>query len=168
VTQHNGAIGVETELGRGTTFRIYLPAQGTGEAGAPQGETAAPDEDEERETILLVEDEERVRRLARRVLELLGYRALTAGDGQKALEVFRSAGKVALVIVDMAMPGIGGRDLMRELRTLDPELKGVIITGYALDEDIQALREEGIEDVIYKPFDVSTLEEVVHRALGDD
>ncbi len=164
VTQHGGYIGVETEVGRGTTIRIYLPAQD----GADGRETASPDLEADAATILLVDDEERVRRLGRRVLESLGFRVLTAADGQEALEVYRSADRVVLVITDVAMPGMGGRELMRELRKTDQQLKGVIVTGYALNEDLRELREEGITEVVYKPFDVDTLETAVRRALDSD
>jgi two-component system cell cycle sensor histidine kinase/response regulator CckA len=162
VAQHGGYIGVETEVGRGTTIRIYLPAQESTE----EDEAASPDVEADAVTILLVEDEERVRRLGRRVLESLGFRVLTAADGREALEVYRSAERVVLVITDMAMPEMGGRELMRELRKMNHQLKGVIVTGYTLNEDLHELRKEGIAGVVYKPFDVDTLEDAVRRALN--
>ena len=70
-----------------------------------------------------------------------------------------------LVLTDMVMPEMGGRELMRELRKTDPRVKGVVITGYALEDDLRELREEGILDVVHKPFDLGTLEEAVRRAL---
>jgi two-component system cell cycle sensor histidine kinase/response regulator CckA len=166
VKQHEGYIDVDTQEGQGTTIRIYLPAQSVQEieparrdGGALSGEAEVP------KTILLVEDEERVRELAQKALESLGYRVLKATDGQEALEVYRSAGRIDLVLTDMAMPGMGGRELMRALRKMNPALKGVAVTGYALEEDLLELMEEGITDVIHKPFDVSTLEEVIRCAL---
>ena len=167
VEQHGGHIGVETEMGRGTTFRVYLPAHdGPAEAEeAPQEEEVLAAPERQRETILLVEDEDRVRKLGRRALELLGYRVLTAVDGRDALEVYRSAESVDLVLTDMVMPEMGGRELMRELRKMDPRVKGVVITGYALADDLEELKEEGILDVVHKPLDVGTLERVVRWAL---
>ena len=170
VEQHGGHIGVETEMGRGTTFRVYLPAHdGPAEAEeAPQAEEVLAAPERQRETILLVEDEDRVRKLCRRALELLGYRVLTAVDGRNALEVYRSAESVDLVLTDMVMPEMGGRELMWELRKMDPRVKGVVITGYALADDLEELREEGILDVVHKPLDVGTLERVVRWALNGE
>ncbi len=166
VEQHEGYIGVETEEGRGTTFRVYLPAltaEKTQET--PEGETSAPPR-QTRETILLVEDEEMVRRLGRRVLEAKGYRVLTAANGQEALQVYRLAERVDLLLADMMMPEMGGRELLRELRVINPNLKGLIITGYMLDQDLQELKKEGIMDVVPKPFTVAALADAVRRALA--
>ena len=76
--------------------------------------------------------------------------------------------RVDLVLTDMKMPGMGGRELMRKLRILDPSLKGLVMTGYALEEDLQELREEGILDVVHKPFTVDSLGEAVRRALDEN
>jgi two-component system cell cycle sensor histidine kinase/response regulator CckA len=169
VTQHGGHIGVTTEAGVGTTFRIYLAGCEVEEMEeAPQEKETPVPSQTQRETILLVEDEERVRNLGRRALELLGYRVLTAVNGREALEVYQSAQSVDLVLTDMVMPEMGGRELMRNLRKVDPHLKGVVITGYALEDDLRGLREEGILEVVRKPFDVGTLGEVVRRVLDQD
>ena len=169
VKQHEGHIGVETEVGQGTTFRIYLPAQRAGGTEeAPLEEAASAALEQERETILLVEDEKKVQRFGQRALELLGYRVLTAANGQEALEVYRSAERIDLVLTDIVMPEMGGRELMRELRKMNPRVKAVVVTGYAMEEDLRELREEGIVDVIHKPFDLSTLKEVVRHALDGD
>jgi two-component system cell cycle sensor histidine kinase/response regulator CckA len=87
-------------------------------------------------------------------------------NAQEALEAHQSAEKVDLVITDVMMPGMGGRELMRELRRVDPHLRGVIITGYALAENLETLAAEGIV-IVPKPFDIDTLGEAVRRALDD-
>jgi PAS domain S-box-containing protein len=177
VKQHEGYIGVETEVGQGTTFRVYLPAQSSVETEeAPLGEVPSAIPEQEGETILLVEDEKKVRKFGRMALELLGYRVLTAANGREALEVYRSAERaypeqgrgIDLVLADMVMPEMGGRELMRELRKENPHLKAVVMTGYTLEEDLRELMEEGIVDVIHKPFDLGTLEEVIRHALDGD
>jgi two-component system cell cycle sensor histidine kinase/response regulator CckA len=172
VTQHGGDIRVETEVGRGTTFRIYLPryeVQEVEEVGeTPQEEALPLRSNGQKETILLVEDEEKLRRLGCRALEGLGYRVLTAVNGRDALQVYHSAEGVDLVLTDMMMPEMGGRDLMRELRKVNPHLKGLVITGYALKDDLRTLREEGILDVVQKPFDVGALGDVVRQVLDSD
>jgi len=166
VQQHEGHIGMETEVGRGTTFRVYLPAYGAGEMEEVSEEAAAPPEGQG-ETILLVEDEEKVREVGREVLESLGYRVLTAVNGREALEMYRSEVGVDLVVTDIVMPEMGGRELVRVLKKADPHLKAVAITGH-VTEEIQELRKEGILEVIQKPLDVNTLAQVVRRVLDAD
>ncbi len=169
VKQHEGFIGVETEPGRGTTIRIYLPADRTGEEDDVLGGEQAGSLEALRgqaETILLVEDEEVLRAMGREILESLNYRVLTAADGQEALDVFYSADGIDLVITDMVMPLMGGRALVQALQKGAPNLKALALTGYAVVEDLQELRAAGILDVVEKPFDERTLARAVHRALN--
>ena len=166
VKQHRGHIGVETEVGRGTTVRIYLPAQEAREAEeASREETVLAPPEGKGEIVLVVEDEERVREASRKILESLGYRVLTAEDGREALETYRSAERVDLLLTDMVMPEMGGKELIRELRKAYPHLKAAAMTGYTLEEDLRELKEEGRLEVVYKPLDMNTLARVVRRAL---
>ena len=166
VKQHRGHIGVETEVGRGTTVRIYLPAQEAREAEeALQEKTVLAPPKGKGEIVLVVEDEERVRESSRRILKSLGYRVLTAGNGREALEIYRSAERVDLLLTDMVMPGIGGKELIQELRKTHSSLKAVAMTGYTLEKDLRELKEEGRLEVVYKPLDMNTLARVVRRAL---
>jgi len=167
VAQHEGHIGVETELGQGTTFRVYLPAHGVEALEKVGAEAASALPQGKGETILLVEDHERIREVARQLLEPLGYRVLTAANGREALEVYRAARSgdrpqqgVDLVITDVVMPEMGGKRLVRELRKT--------ITGYIVEENVQELRKEGFLDVVYKPFDMDRLAHVVRRVLDED
>jgi CheY-like chemotaxis protein len=166
VQQHDGYIKVETKTGEGTTFRVYMPAAEAGrvdEVTREKEKTWAAAKGEG-ETILLVENEDNARELIREILESLGYQALTAANGQEALEVYQAAHGVDLVITDMAMPKMGGKDLVRELRKLNPALKAVATTGLAV-EDVRDLQAEGLLAVIEKPFDKRTLAQVIRRAL---
>jgi CheY-like chemotaxis protein len=117
------------------------------------------------ETILFIEDEDKVRDAGLRVLQSLGYRVLTASNGKEGIEVFRKAGKVDLVLTDMIMPEMGGREVIERLKQLAPGIKALIITGYTMQEDVQALREAGFVDIIYKPLDVSLLGRTLRRIL---
>ncbi|MEE9617186.1 MAG: PAS domain S-box protein, partial [Anaerolineae bacterium] len=196
VKQHGGEIDVESELGHGVTFVIYLPALPVSAPEALPREIPALAEGHG-ETILVVEDNPGAREALSDTLEMLNYRVLAAANGQEALEIYRSAAaarpataststasttastrggargrrggersrRIDLVLTDIVMPGMGGRELMRELRKIDPHLKGLGVTGYAVKED---LREEGIVDVLRKPFDVGALAEVVRHALDAD
>jgi PAS domain S-box-containing protein len=165
VMQHKGHIGVETEAGKGTAFSIYLPAH-PGEAEEAAGEIAASPQGRG-ETILLVEDNAGLREASRRILESLGYRVLAAADGGEALAVCQSAG-IDLVITDLVMPEVGGRELVQELRKTRPDLKALAITGYVLQQDVDELRREGFLDVVHKPFDVDAMARMVRRVLDAD
>ncbi len=170
VKQHGGHVGVETEVGQGTTFWVYLPAHTEGEAEDLLREVARVVPAGRGETVLLVEDEEKVREAGCEILESLGYRVLAAGHGVEALRLYRqqavsTSGKVDLVLTDLVMPEMGGRELMRTLRRENPHLKGLAITGYALTEGVEELRKEGLMDIVQKPFDIDTLAQVVRKAL---
>jgi two-component system cell cycle sensor histidine kinase/response regulator CckA len=167
VTQHEGAIGVETEVGRGTTVRVCLPIR-RAEGVEKIAREASVLLEGKGEIILFVEDEEKLLEAGREMLESLGYRVLAAVDGREALGVYESAGKVDLLLTDVVMPEMGGKELIRALRKADPDLKAVAITGHLLAEDLEDLKEAGIMDVVYKPFDVSALAQMVRNALDAD
>ena len=164
VQQHGGYIGVETELGKGTVFRVYLPAL--------ERATLYPEEREavsiprgRGETILLVEDHAALRAAGREMLERLGYRVLAAADGREALEVY-AAERVDLVLTDVVMPGMGGAALVEALRRQNPDLKAVAITGYGEDQEVERIRQAGVAAVVRKPFEVERLAEILRRVLG--
>ena len=167
VEQHGGCIKVESALEQGTTFWIYLPARTEkGQDQSPANDSPPPAG--KGETILFVEDEEKVRQIGQKILESLGYRALIAANGREALQVYGSATEVDLVITDMVMPEMGGKELARELRKQAPDVKILAITGYVLAEDMQELRESGFVDVVYKPFEVDTLAKIIHQILAQN
>jgi PAS domain S-box-containing protein len=131
VRQSGGHIEVYSELGRGTTFKVYLPvaAENQSAAAAPEPKPLGGGE-----TILLVEDDEAVRRLAQSVLELYGYHILCAGDAHDALALVEQyAGRIDLVVTDVIMPGMSGRELIDVLRQRYPHLKMLFISGYTND-----------------------------------
>jgi PAS domain S-box-containing protein len=167
VKQHEGHMNVETETGQGSTFLVYLPAHRAEEGEGPTEETKLDVPAGQGETILLVEDNEKLLEVSRDILESLGYRVLTAMNGQAALGICRSE-EVDLVLTDVVMPEMGGADLVHNLRSLNPELKAVAITGHAMAEGLKELQKVGLAGIVYKPLDVTDLAQAVRRALDAD
>lgn len=165
VRQHEGYVGVETELGKGTTFRIYLPASALQAEEAAEEIVTAPLG--HGEMILLVEDNTKLREAGSSMLAELGYRVLTATNGREALTVFRAAPEIALVITDLVMPEMGGEALLHELKRLASTCKVLAITGYTMQVGVRALKASGFFDVVHKPFDTDTLAHVIQRALSE-
>jgi len=133
VTQLGGAVQVESALGRGTTFTILLPVHAGPAAAAGAGAASAPPPLREAvgKTVLLVEDQPEVRRIARRGLEQAGYRVLAASNGEEALSVAAGEADIDLLLTDVVMPGMGGPALAARLRAERPGLRVLLMTGYA-------------------------------------
>ncbi|GEM_PF-950900 len=165
IKQNNASIEADSEPGIGTTFRILWPL-----AGLDIGKDSSPVIDTEplkgSETILVVEDNDAVRELTTRMLENLGYRVLAAASGEAAIELFVSSGeKVDLLLTDLVMPGISGRELADQLHIIRADLPVIFTSGYTDDQIIH----RGVmkDQVIYiqKPFDIQQLSETIHRTL---
>lgn len=168
VMQHGRHFSVETEEVHGTSFLIYLhPYRVTYEQGFhPAEERPVPEA--KAQTILLVEDLEQLRDALGQVLESAGHDVLSVANGREALQVCGSAEQLDLVVADVVMPEVEGRLLVRELRKQHPRFTTLIITRYALEQNIEVLRQQGIIDVIRTPFDVDTLLETIRRASEKD
>jgi len=165
VQQHNGWIDVQTEIDRGTTFRIHLPL--IGNASREQRPVVAkPIVPRGNETILLVEDEASLRTLIQTILSNLGYRIVEASNGPEALVVWeRHRGEVHLLLTDMVMPeGMSGMDLAKRLRVEAPELKVLYASGYSPELAGLCAAREGI-DFLSKPFAPLKLAQTVRACL---
>jgi PAS domain S-box-containing protein len=167
VALHGGCITVESEVGKGTTFRIYLPVLAPKEAPVPmEGTPAIP---LGQETILVVEDEQTVRDLERLMLESQGYKVLAVADGQEALEVYkREQANISLVILDIIMPRMEGKKCMEELLRTNLSVKVLITTGVARDELIDEVMALGAKDSLIKPYSAAELLRKVRAALDSD
>ena len=157
VKQSDGAITVESVLGRGTTFKIFLP-QCDEEAASGQSALAEPEKSTGSETILLVEDQAAIREVISAYLMRLGYNVLTAPDGEAALSIAATQQKsIDLVVTDLLMPNMGGLELATRMKQLHPETRVLFMSGYP-DEAIRS--QEGLtEDVeiMQKPFSMKSL-----------
>ncbi|MFC1459524.1 PAS domain S-box protein [Microvirga arabica] len=156
--QSEGHVRIYSEVGQGTTIKIYLPRyQGTvEEAAEPAGLTEAH-RAEQGETVLVVEDEPVVRSLIVDVLRDLGYRALEASDGPSGLKVLQSRRRIDLLVTDVGLPGLNGRQLADQAREHRPDLKVLFITGYAENAAVaHGFLDPGME-MITKPFVIEDL-----------
>jgi PAS domain S-box-containing protein len=164
--QHGGWVEVESEVGTGTLFRMFLPlgAEETPAAPAPvlPGDVAGG-----RETVLLAEDEESVRRYALTVLEMYGYRVLQAASGREAIEVWKwHAPKITLLLTDLVMPDdISGLDLAERFQAERPDLKVIFSSGYNTDQASAMLATRKGVHFLQKPYQPKTLARLVREVI---
>ncbi len=167
VKQHGGDIWVYSEPGRGTTFKIYLPHAAAAQAAALPMEHQAPPA-HGHETVLVVEDEDGVRKLIRDILEQRGYRVLEAESGEKALDIAGKNGDLDLLLTDVVMPKMSGRDLAEALVLLFPQVRVLFLSGYT----DQVVVEHGVlhpeAEFLQKPFTPDVLSRKVRQVLDKD
>jgi two-component system, cell cycle sensor histidine kinase and response regulator CckA len=175
VKQTGGFIYAQSEVGRGTTFRIYLPRYAaTAEdlappkAAASEGRPPRTVDDTGQGTILLVEDEEGLRGLNARGLASRGYSVLQAGNGVEAIEVIeRHPGKIDLVVSDVVMPEMDGPALLKELRQRSPQLRIIFVSGYAEEAFAKSLPDGSQFEFLPKPFTLKQLIAKVKDAMSE-
>ncbi len=165
VKNHDGFISVETGLGKGASFTIYLPAvekevmkEEVEEKSLPRGKG----------TVLVADDEEFVRIFVRETLEKLGYEVREASDGLEATEIYSAGNKeIDLVILDLVMPKMGGEEAFKNLKAIDPDVKVLISTGYGIGEQTkEMMKDTGIRGFLQKPYTVAELAELTRSALA--
>ncbi len=165
VAQHGGHASVESEMKKGSTFTVYLPPAGSDENhAAPEPE---PVEKGHGETILLVEDDTAVMEATTAALEFLGYQVLTASTGTEAIGLFdEHKTQIALVLSDLNLPDMDGGALFQHLKTEDPDLKMVIISGQGLGAREETLLAQGMVAWMQKPVSFDQLAQVIDKALA--
>jgi PAS domain S-box-containing protein len=165
VKQSGGYVWVYSELGHGTTFKVYLPmVQAPAEKTAP--EKTVQGHEPGTETILFVEDEQSVRELVSEYLSARGYHVLDASDGQQALEIAAAhSGKIQLLITDVVMPRLSGRELAARLAATRPDLKILYISGYTDDSVFRHGVLQGGMDFMQKPFNLKALATKIREVL---
>ena len=167
VKNHGGTVDVQSQPGQGTTFRVFLPLASRQAVESTPSESIQPALARGVGRILLVDDEEIVRNVTSRMLGVLGYQVTTAEDGAKALEYYRASWQeIDLVMLDMVMPGLNGRDCFRALRSINPHVRAVLSTGYGLDGTTQEVLNEGMLGFAQKPYHIQQLADVVAKAMG--
>jgi signal transduction histidine kinase len=167
VRQHKGTVRVYSEVGLGTSFRIYLPVVDRPAHQRPIVPRAKPRGGNE--TILVAEDDPLVRDVAVRILERAGYRTITAADGAQAIELFEQhRDAISLAVVDMVMPRLSGREVYQKIKDTKPETQVVFCSGY--DPEItgpDALPDRHVQ-ILQKPFDPGKLLDIIRDALDSE
>ena len=168
IKNHGGFMNVYSEKGAGTTFNIYLPA--SEREVAKEGPVPYPQELQYGQgTVILVDDEEIILDVGQGMLEKIGYRVLAAGSGQDAVDVYKKQkDEIILVILDMIMPGMGGRETYERLKAINGDVKVLLSSGYSINGQAQTILNRGCSGFIQKPFTMEELSRKVREALDED
>jgi PAS domain S-box-containing protein len=163
VDGHAGAISIRSEVGTGTTIRVLFPANDAAAvAPSPTAVRRPRPEVVERRTLLVVDDEEALRRAVRQMLEHLGFDVLIAANGQEAIALFHEhQGEIAAVILDLTMPVLDGEQTFRELRMVRGDVKVILSSGYTSHEVSRRFADGGLAGFLKKPFDMDELRSVL-------
>ncbi|MCF8033422.1 MAG: PAS domain S-box protein [Desulfarculaceae bacterium] len=165
VKSHKGHIECDSQLGRGTTFKIYFPLHQS--MKITESKVVKPHSvPGGNENVLLVDDEEALRQVGERILTKTGYQVQTASSGEEALEIYEINGeRVNVVIMDLGMPGMGGHKALKSILEINPEARIIIASGYAADDQVKAALESGATDYVAKPFKQAELLATVRSVL---
>ena len=165
IKNHDGAIEVQSEPGKGACFTIYTPAVSCCTASEPV--TVPPlSEVTGSGAILLVDDEETIQEVVKLMLEHLGYTVITAASGRKAVQIYRERSKdIDLVILDMVMPGMMGDETFQKLKAIDPGVRVLLSSGFSQDDYAEQLLRKGCLGFIQKPFQMNVLSHKIGNLL---
>jgi PAS domain S-box-containing protein len=166
VRGHRGAIQVKSEPGQGTAFTIWFPAIAV-ESGAAEVSPKSPPQWRGQGTVLIVDDEEILRRVGKRMLEKFGFEVETAEDGEQALELFqRSPDRFVCVILDMTMPRMDGEETHRRLKRIRNDIPVILSSGYNEQEVVNRFVGQGLAGFIQKPYQAAELMEKLKEVLS--
>ena len=168
VRSHGGLIEIDSEIGRGTHFRVLFPAAGRAPVIAQPWVT--PIEDwRSSEMVLVVDDDEGVRDLLDATLRRAGLTVLLACDGREGVELFRRhADEIRAVVLDRTMPDVGGEDAFDEIRRIRPDVRVMLISGYSEERAAWHFIDKGLDAFLHKPFEPRILLEKIRRIIGDN
>ena len=169
IKKHGGLLTVDSEVGKGSIFHIFLPASDKTELPAAKNKTY-PGLITGKGRILLMDDEEFLLEMTTELLQHLGYTVETAKDGKEALGLYKkgltSGQKHTVVIMDLTIPGgMGGKETIRELKKIDPDAKTIVSSGYATDPILSNFKEYGFDAMLPKPYEVEELAKILHKVI---
>ena len=165
VRGHKGGLKVYSELGKGTTFKLFFPVA-NGHAQDSTSPFPAPLAFKGTGTVLVVDDEETVRTVAARMLERLGFAVMTANDGREGMEKFRTdPARFTLVLLDLTMPHLDGEETFRQMRVLNPGVRVILTSGFNQQEAVNRFTGKGLAGFIQKPFELGSLIQVIRSVL---
>jgi two-component system cell cycle sensor histidine kinase/response regulator CckA len=166
VQGHKGAIKVYSAPGKGSTFKVLFPA--VSDTNAPAVERPLHLSEGSDKTVLIVDDEEAVRSVARNTLQRRGYRTIEAVDGREALDVYRRfVGEISLVLLDLTMPYMNGEEVLRELKIVTPSVKVLLSSGFNEVEAVRRFTGKGLAGFLQKPYSAAVLAETIQKILAD-
>ncbi|MBP7902036.1 MAG: PAS domain S-box protein [Spirochaetes bacterium] len=164
IQQHNGSITVSSKVNEGTTFKIMFPLSEQSTETESANETMYTGHG----TVLLADDEEVMRLVGKGLLEKFGYDVILAENGSKAVEIYKSEkNKINMIILDMIMPVMNGRDAFFEIKRIDPNAKIIIASGFIQSRDLNELQKNGLNAFIHKPFRSHELSRVTAEITGN-
>ena len=169
VNNHGGCLDVESEIGGGSIFHVFLPVSGEQQTPADSGKAEEVVRGKGR--ILVMDDEEAIKDTLGKMLGFIGYEADFAGHGEEAIDIYRKAltnEPYDAVILDLTIPGgMGGKETIRQLRALTPDIKAIVSSGYSSDPVMAEYRSHGFCGVIIKPYSMQDLSRVLGEILAD-
>lgn len=165
VQNHNGILTVDSKVGHGTTFDIFLPLSDQEACYELPADKSIVRGDE---TILLVDDEDMILNVGKAMLEKLGYQCIIAKGGGQAIQLFGKKGtKIDLVILDLIMPGMDGETTFDQIRNLQKNLPVILSSGYSINDQAAAILKRGCNGFIQKPFNLSALSQIIRKVIDE-
>ncbi|MBU4396049.1 MAG: response regulator, partial [Proteobacteria bacterium] len=165
IRQEHGFIDVYSEPGQGSTFNVYLPLlEREGEEIAPTRDTSTISRGDG--IVLVVDDDDIVRKMAEDILQSVGYTVLTAANGKDGVEMYRQHhGNIKVVLLDMVMPVMSGREAFMEMKKINPEVKVLLASGFRQDERVEDILELGVKSFLQKPYTITSLALTMKQVL---
>ena len=164
IKSHQGAIKVYSQTGKGTTFKVLFPVT---DVEQPRVRKSPREDLHGQGLVLVVDDEDLIRRVAKSALEMYGFSVLLAEDGQQAVEIYEQrANEIDVVLLDLVMPNLGGEETFRKLRSINPDVRVILSSGYGDSQAQEQFRGKRLAGFIQKPYTATQIGEELKRALG--